>query len=145
MHVSITALAHLSPSPALSLLTLGLLLIYLELNRPGWILPGAIGLTLALLSLASLLRLHLRWPVALLVLTAMAVLTLNLARPIHVFLTSIATVALIVGFAYLVAGPADSHIHPATATTCGLILGIGTTALTAIARRARANKSVRLA
>jgi membrane-bound serine protease (ClpP class) len=145
MHVAITALTQQGPDAALSVLTFGLLLIYVELNRPGWIVPGAIGLLLALLSIASLLRLHLRWSGALLVLAAVAVLTLNLVRPIHVFIAILTTFALIVGFAYLTSGRADSHAHPATAIVCGLVLGAGTSVLTSIARRARVNKRVRLA
>jgi membrane-bound serine protease (ClpP class) len=144
-HAAITALAHLRPDAALFLMTFGLLLIYVELNRPGWILPGAIGLLLTLLSIASILRLNLRPPAALLVVAAMAVLTLNLLRPIHVFLAAIASLALIAGFAYLIPGPANSRVHPSTAILCGLILGAGTSVLTSIARRARTNKRVRLA
>ena len=34
-------LARLSPNSALLMLTLGILLIYVELNRPGWVVPGA--------------------------------------------------------------------------------------------------------
>jgi membrane-bound ClpP family serine protease len=140
----LTALTHLRPDAAMFLMTFGLLLICVELNRPGWIFPGAIGLLLALLSIASLLRLNLRWPAALLVLIAMAVLTMNLVRPIHVFLATITTLALIAGFVCLISGPV-SQVHPATAIVCGLVLGAGTSVLTTIARRARANKRVRLA
>jgi membrane-bound ClpP family serine protease len=144
MTMTLKTLSHLSPDAALMLLTFGLLLIYLELNRPGWILPGAVGLLLSLLAAASLLRLDLRWPAVLLVATAVALLAINLIRPVHALVATAATLALILGFARLTRGPGDLRVHAITASICGLILGAGTSVLTAIARRARTNKRVRL-
>jgi len=144
MTTTLKTLTHLSPDAALMLLTFGLLLIYLELNRPGWILPGAIGLLVSLLSIASLLRQDLRSPAVLLIATAIALLALNLVRATHPLVAAAATLALILGFARLISGPGDSRVHAITASICGLILGVGTSLLTAIARRARTNKRVRL-
>ena len=142
--IALKTLTHLSPDPALVLLTFGLLLIYLELNRPGWILPGALGLLLSLLAIASLLRLDLRWPAVLLIGTAIALLSISLIRATHPLVAAAATLALILGFARLTSGPGDLRVHAITASICGLILGAGTSVLTAIARRARTNKRVRL-
>jgi membrane-bound ClpP family serine protease len=144
MTMTLNTLTHLSPDAALLLLTFGLLLICVELNRPGTILPGAIGLLLSLLAIASLLRLDLRWPAVLLVATAVALLAVNLVRATHPLVAAAATLALILGFARLSSGPGDSRVHAVTASVCGLVLGVGTSLLTAIARRARINKRVRL-
>jgi membrane-bound serine protease (ClpP class) len=144
MTSTLNTLTHLSPDAAVMLLTFGLFLIYLELNRPGWILPGALGLLLSLLALASLLRLDLRLPAILLIATAIALLALNLIRALHALVAAAATLALILGFARLTNGPGDVRVHAATATFCGLLLGVATSVLTAMARRARTNKRVRL-
>ena len=138
------ALTHLSPDVAILTLTAGLLLIYLELNRPGWVLPGVTGLLLSLLSIDSLHHFQLRPPAILLIATASAVLFVNLLRPTHSLAAVAATLTLIFGFDDLVRGPAIFTVHTLTAATCGLILGAGTWLLTSIARRARTNKRVRL-
>jgi fumarate reductase subunit D len=106
----LNTLTHLSPDSALLLLTFAVLLIYVELNRPGWILPGALGLI----------------------------------RRVHALIPAAATLALILGFARLMHGPGDARVHVVTASVCGLSLGVVTSVLTVIARRARTNKRVRL-
>jgi len=138
----VRAAAHLAPDPAILLLTLGLLLIYVELNRPGWIVPGACGLLLALLATASLLRLNLSLAAVTLLATAAALLLLDLLRPAPALVALAATVALILGFDRLVQGPEQLRIHAPVAVLCGLVVGGGTSVLTRIARRARANKAV---
>jgi membrane-bound serine protease (ClpP class) len=137
------ALTHLSPDAAVFTLTAGLLLIYLELNRPGWIIPGATGLLLTLFAVASLLHDQLRIPAVLLLFSGTAVLVANLLRPTHSLAAIAATVALILGFDDLVRGPGTIDVHASTAAVCGLVLGAGTYLLTGIARRARTNKRVR--
>ncbi len=143
--IFLPSLTHLSPDAALLVLTAGFLLIYLELNRPGWIIPGATGLLLTLLSLRSLAHFQLRPPAIVLILGAAAVLLVDLVRPTHNLVTAAATIALLLGFNYLVLGPEPFTVHPLTAAACGLILGVATHILTTIARRARTNKRVRLA
>jgi membrane-bound serine protease (ClpP class) len=140
----VTTLTHLSPDAALLVLTLGLLLIFLELNRPGWIIPGVAGLLLVLFSIDSLRRFQPRPSAILLILTASAVLLVNLLRPTHSPAAIASTLALLLGFHYLVRGPGTSRVHPLTAAACGLILGSASYLLTTIARRARTNKRVRL-
>jgi membrane-bound serine protease (ClpP class) len=134
--------AFLGPDAAVLLLTLGLLLLYMELNRPGWIVPGALGLLLALFAGASLLRLQLSLAAAALLATAVALLLLDLLRPTPVLVAAAATLALVLGFARLVLGPPPRQVHAATAIACGLLLGGTTAVLTRIARRARANKAL---
>jgi membrane-bound serine protease (ClpP class) len=133
---------HLSPDAALVLFTLGLLLVYLELNRPGGIFPGALGLTLSLLSLASLQRLYLQTSGLVLICTAATLLLFDLFRPTPVVVAVAATLALCLGLERLVAGPGFLRIHAPLAALCGVVLGAATSVLTRLARRARVNKAV---
>jgi len=130
----------LSPDAVLLCLTIGIALIYVELNRPGSVLPGAAGLLLTLLSVAALSRLPLAWWAVVLCLTGIALLALDLLRPTSKLVAAGAAVALTLGFTYLVNGTAP--IHSWVAVPCGILLGAGTSILTRIARRARANKAV---
>jgi membrane-bound serine protease (ClpP class) len=133
----LTILAHLSPDVALLVLTLGLLLIYVELNRPGWIVSGALGLLLTLFAVASLVRVGMNPAAVALVGTAVALLVLDLLRRTQVMVAVAATLALVLGFAHLVRGPGLR-----IAMGCGLTLGGCTSILTRIARRARTNKGL---
>jgi membrane-bound ClpP family serine protease len=134
-------LAHLGPDVALLVLTLGLLLIYVELNRPGWIVSGAVGLLAVLFAVASLVRLGLNPAAVVLVGTAVALLGVDLRRKTPVVVSIAATLALVLGFAKLVRGP-GMGIKAGTAVGCGLMLGGCTSILTRIARRARTNKGL---
>jgi len=135
------AVHGLSPNAAVLLLTAGTLLIYLELNRPGSILPGALGLLSSLLAIYALARgpLH---PIALiLLLSAIALLSLDLVRPTPIPVAVAATLALILGLRCLLPNPGQP-LALSVAVVCGLVLGISTSVLTRIARRARANKGL---
>jgi membrane-bound serine protease (ClpP class) len=128
---------NLPPDAALLLLTLGVLLIYAELNRPGWVVPGAAGLLATLLGAGALWR-ERPAPVALLLCgTAVLLLALDLQRPTHVLVSVAATLALVMGFCLL---GGRQLLHTATALFCGVVLGAATAVLTRIARRARTNK-----
>jgi membrane-bound ClpP family serine protease len=135
-------LANLSPDGALILLTLGLLLIYVELNRPGWIISGAVGLLASLFAMAALLRLEVNPAAIALICTAVALLALDLVRRTQPMIAVAATLALVLGFSHLVPGPGEGRIHTVTAVVCGAVIGAGTSVLTRIARRARANKGL---
>jgi membrane-bound serine protease (ClpP class) len=134
-------LAHLSPDVALLVLTLGVLLIYVALNRPGWVVTGAVGLTATLFGVASLARLGVNPGAGALVGTAVVLLGLGLRRRTPVVVSVAATLGLVLGFAQLVRGPAV-EIDAGMAVGCGLVLGGSTSILTRIARRARANKGL---
>jgi membrane-bound serine protease (ClpP class) len=127
----------MTPDQSLLLLTLGVLLIYIELNRPGWIVPGALGLLLSLLSIAHLLRLTLNPVAVVLSSTAILILLAGLRRILPLSVAIAATTALTLGFASL-----HRLLHLTTAVPCGLLLGLGTSYLTRIARRARTNKGL---
>jgi membrane-bound serine protease (ClpP class) len=138
----LASLAHLPPDAALVVFTGGLLMIYVELNRPGWIAPGAVGLIGTLFAIASLARMELSPGAIALVSTAIALLVLDLLRRTQGIVAIAATLALVLGFGHLVAGPVGMRIHIATAVVCGLVLGGCTSILARIARRARANKGL---
>ena len=124
------------------MLTRGIALIYYELNRPGSILPGSLGLLTVLLSLAVVAR-HGVNPVAVaLILSGVALLTLSLLRPTPMLLSLAATVALIAGLRWLPRYSCCSAVHTWMAVACGVSLGAGTSVLTRIARRARVNKGL---
>ena len=132
------ALLRLTPNHALLVLTLGILFIYVELNRPGRVIPGAVGLLLTLLAIPSLL--DGTYPPALLILlaTSIALIALGLRRTVHPVVFAAATLGLMLAFRTL------NGVHWAIAASCGLILGAGTSILTRIARRARLNKGLDL-
>ena len=139
---ALSALAHLPPDGAIFMLTLGLLLIYVELNRPGWIITGALGLLAVLFAAASLGRLELNAGALLMVCTAVALLGLDLLRRTPPMVAVAATLALVLGLDRLVEGPDALRIYTGTAVLCGVILGAGTSILTRIARRAHTNKGL---
>ena len=121
------------------MLTLGIALIYVELNRPGWVVPGAVGLTAALFAVASLGRAGVNPAAVAMVGTAAVLLGLGLRRRTPVLVEGAATLALVLGFVCLVR---DAKIQPGLAVGCGILLGGTTSILTRIARRARTNKGL---
>ena len=136
-------LATLSPNAAILILTLGLMLIALELNRPGSILPGAIGLLLSLLAAASLATRHpqpkaVLWIVASLVLLMLA----TRGKRESLVLAAAITTGLIFSICSLLPAVPGQRVSAWAAVLSGLILGAGTIVLTGIARRARQNKGL---
>jgi membrane-bound serine protease (ClpP class) len=133
---------QLTPDAAICLLTFGILLVYLELNRPGYIVPGCLGLFAILFSVAYFTHKSLYPPALLLIFSGIALLSVSLVRPQPLILAVAATMAVTLGLSYLVAQGPDTSRHLTISICCGLILGTGTSLLTRIARRARANKAV---
>ena len=136
-------LATLSPNAAVLILTLGLTLTALELNRPGSILPGAIGLLLALFATASLATHHpqtkaVLWIVALIVLLMLGAR----GKRESLILAAALTTGLIFSIYELLPAVPGQRVSAWAAVLSGLILGAGTTVLTGIARRARQNKGL---
>ncbi len=135
-------IAALSPNHAVILATIGLCLIFLECNRPGRILPGALGLALLLLATASLLH-HPLQPAALsLLLLASATLAANLWKDLSVWLAVPVSAALTFGLRFLIPESVNPHINTATSLTCGLAIGLLGTFLSRVALRARRLKAV---
>jgi len=113
------------------------MLVYVELNRPGRIIPGTAGLLVALLACGRLSEAHPR-AVGLLVLSIGAVLLgMGLVKATGEAVSVAATAMLVVGFRLLVMPPVGWMM----CILCGVAIGGATTALTRVARRARANKA----
>jgi membrane-bound serine protease (ClpP class) len=141
MAITLSRFAALSPEDTILLLTAGLFLLYLEFNRPGWIVPLAVGLTAELFALASLLRLRPDITTLALLGGGALLLLLDLWRRTPVLLGVVATLALMLGFGRL--GRGDGLLlGEGVAIGCGAIIGAGTSILTRIARRARTNKGL---
>jgi membrane-bound ClpP family serine protease len=125
---------------AVLLLTAGIGLVYLELNRPGRVVPGALGLLATLLALAVLCRDGSSTEGILLILAGATVLAADLVRPTPILFAIAATAALCVGLRGVTAHGLRSPVSWPVSMGCGLLLGAGTSVLTRLARRARVNK-----
>ncbi len=131
----------MDPNLAVLILLAGVLLIYMEFNTPGTIIPGALGTLLLLLALFSLNLLPVRYTSLALIIGAIALMVLEAKFPSHGILATAGTIALILGTLTLVAGPIpEMRVQLATAIATGLAFGLITTFLVRIAWRARQNK-----
>jgi membrane-bound serine protease (ClpP class) len=131
----------MDPNLAVLILVLGGLLIYLEFNSPGTIIPGALGTLLLLTALFSLNLLPVRYTALMLLLAAFVLLLLEAKFPSHGILAGSGIIALIVGTLTLVDGPIpELRVRLATAIACGIAFGLITVLLVRIAIRARRNK-----
>lgn len=135
-------LTALPPNAAILILTFGVVLIAVELNRPGWILPGALGLLLALLAAASLYSRHASAESALAIISCLALMLFGERLRFHWLLVGLATIPLIFAMTRLIPPMPGPEISAWVAVICGLILGAGTLVLTRIAFRARQNKGL---
>jgi membrane-bound serine protease (ClpP class) len=130
-----------NPDLAVLLVVIGALLIYLEFNVPGTIVPGSVGTLLVLLGLFGLNLLPLRHTAVVLLVAAVALMVLELKFTSHGVLAACGILALIFGLATLVDAPIDElRVHLGTAIGAGAGFGIVTFALTWIALKARRNK-----
>ena len=117
-------LALMNPDLAVLLLTLGLLLIYLEINTPGAVIPGAAGVLLVLLAAYALHLLPLNWVGVLLCLGAALLLLLEARFASHGVLAAGGIVLLVIGLAVLVRGPMP-QLQVAWGTAIGAGVGFG--------------------
>jgi membrane-bound serine protease (ClpP class) len=130
-----------NPDIAVLLLILGGLLIYLEFNVPGTVVPGSIGTLLVLLSLFGLNLLPIRHTAIVLLLAAFVMMLLEAKYGSHGVLALAGITSLIFGLATLVDGPIpELRVHTATAVGAGLGFGIVTFGLAWVALRARRAK-----
>jgi membrane-bound serine protease (ClpP class) len=131
----------MDPNLAVLILVLGGLLIYLEFNVPGTIIPGALGTLLLVTALFALNLLPVHYTSVMLLLAAFALLLLEAKFPSHGVLASVGIVALIFGTLTLVDGPIpELRVALLTAIACGVAFGLITLFLVRIALRARKNK-----
>jgi membrane-bound serine protease (ClpP class) len=130
-----------NPDIAVLLLVLGGLLIYLEFNVPGTIVPGSLGTLFVLLSFFGLNLLPIRHTAIALLLAAAVLMVLEAKFGGHGVLALAGVAALIFGLATLVDGPIpELRVHTATALGAGLGFGAITFGLAWIALRARRSK-----
>jgi membrane-bound serine protease (ClpP class) len=130
-----------NPDLAVLVLVFGALLIYLEFNVPGTIVPGALGTLFVLLALFGLNLLPIHHTAVFLLFAALALIVLEAKFSSHGVLALAGTIALVIGLATLVDGPIpEQRVHTSTAVALGLGFGVISFALAFIAFRARRNK-----
>lgn len=129
------------PNLAVILLIVGALLIYLEFNAPGTIVPGALGTLLVLISLFALNLLPLEYTAVGFLIGALVLFVLDIKFATHGILGLVAIGCLVFGLLTLVDGPIpEMRVHLGTALGAGIGFGLITIFLTTIAVRARRNK-----
>lgn len=130
-----------SPDLAVLLLVVGALLIYLEFNVPGTIVPGALGTLLLLLGVFGLNLLPIRHTAILLLVAAVLLLAFEFKFPSHGILALLGIASLTFGLLTLVDGPiAEQRVHPSIAIAAGVGFGLISFWLATIAMKARRNK-----
>ncbi len=130
-----------NPDIAVMLLVLGGLLIYLEFNVPGTIVPGSLGTLLVLLGFFGLNLLPVRHTAVVLLLAAAVLIVLEAKFASHGILAVAGIASLVFGLATLVDGPIpELRVHTATAVGAGLGFGILSFGLAWMAVRARRGK-----
>ncbi|HEV2325323.1 MAG TPA: nodulation protein NfeD [Terracidiphilus sp.] len=131
-----------NPNIALLFLVAGALLIYLEFNVPGTIVPGALGTLLVLLGIFGLNLLPIRFTAVLLLLAGMGLLVLEAKFGGHGALATAGILCLIFGAMTLVAAPIPQmDVSPAVAIALGLGFGVITVFLVRLAIRAQKRKA----
>ncbi|MES2222130.1 MAG: nodulation protein NfeD [Acidobacteriota bacterium] len=129
------------PNLAVILLILGGLLIYMEFNAPGTIVPGALGTLLVLISLFALNLLPLEYTAVGFLIGALVLFVLDIKFTTHGILGLAAIGCLVFGLLTLVNGPIpEMRVQLGTALGAGIGFGLITIFLTTIAVRARRNK-----
>jgi membrane-bound serine protease (ClpP class) len=132
----------MSPDLALLFLVAGALLVYLEFNTPGTIVPGSLGALLILVALFALNLLPIRSTAVLLLVAGFVLLVLEAKFASHGIVASAGIIALIFGAITLVNAPIpELRVHPATAVGLAIAFGVITLFLVRLAIMARRNKS----
>lgn len=130
-----------NPDLAVILLILGGLLIYMEFNAPGTIVPGALGTLLVLVSLFALNLLPLEYTAIGFLIGALVLFVLDIKFATHGILGLAGIGCLVFGLLTLVNGPIlQMRVHLGVALGAGIGFGLITIFLTTIAIRARRNK-----
>ncbi len=131
-----------NPNIALLMLVGGALLIYLEFNTPGTIVPGALGTLMVLLAIFGLNLLPIRYTAVLLLVAALGLLVLEAKFGGHGALAIAGIVCLTFGMLTLVAAPVpELDINPLVAIGVSAAFGVITVFLLRLAWRARRMKS----
>jgi membrane-bound serine protease (ClpP class) len=131
-----------NPNIALLFLVGGALLIYLEFNSPGTIVPGALGTLMVLLAVFALDLLPIRYTAVLLLVAALVLLLLEAKFGGHGALAIAGIVCLTFGLLTLVAAPVpEMGISPLVAISVSVAFGAITVFLVRLAVRARQRKA----
>ncbi|MGB6830461.1 MAG: nodulation protein NfeD, partial [Terracidiphilus sp.] len=131
-----------NPNIALLLLFGGALLIYLEFNVPGTIVPGALGTLMVLLAIFSLDLLPIRYTAVLLLVAALVLMLLEAKFGGHGALAIAGIVCLTFGLLTLVAAPVpEMGVSPLVAIAISAAFGLITFLLVGLAVRARKRKA----
>ena len=131
------------PNIALLFLVGGALLIYLEFNSPGTIVPGALGTLMVLLAIFALNLLPIRYTAVLLLVAALILLLLEAKFGGHGVLAIAGILCLTFGTLTLVAAPVpEMGITPWVALAVSAGFGGITVFLVRLAVRARRRKSL---
>lgn len=126
-----------NPNIALLMLVGGALLIYLEFNAPGTIVPGALGTLMVLLAIFGLNLLPIRYTAVMLLVAALALLMLEAKVGGHGALAIAGIVCLTFGTLTLVAAPVpEMAINPWVAIGISAAFGTITVFLVRLALRA---------
>jgi membrane-bound serine protease (ClpP class) len=136
----LTRLAN--PDLAVLLLVVGFLLVYLEFNVPGTVVPGALGVLCVLLALFAFNLLPIRHTAVLLLIAALGLILLEVKFSSHGLLALAGTLCLIFGLLTLVDGPPELRVHTSTALAAGLTFGAITFVLAWLGLKARRNKAL---
>lgn len=131
-----------NPNIALLFLVGGALLIYLEFNTPGTIVPGALGTLMVLLAIFALNLLPIRYTAVLLLIAALVLLLLEAKFGGHGALAIAGIVCLTFGTLTLVAAPIPQMaVSPLVAVAISAAFGAITVFLVRLAVRARQRKA----
>ena len=131
-----------NPNIALLMLVGGALLIYLEFNTPGTIVPGALGTLMVLLAAFGLNLLPIRYTAVLLLIAAVGLLVLEAKVGGHGALAVAGIVCLAFGMLTLIAAPVpEMGVSPLIAIAVSAAFGLITVFLLRLALRARRMKS----
>lgn len=131
-----------NPNIAMMLLVVGALLIYLEFNSPGTIVPGALGTLFVLLAVFGLNLLPIRYTAVLLLIAAIVLIVLEAKFGGHGVLAVAGILCLTFGSLTLVAAPVpELGISPWVALAVGAGFGGITVFLVRLAVRARRRKA----
>ena len=131
-----------NPNIALLFLVAGALLIYLEFNAPGSIVPGALGTLMVLLGIFGLNLLPIRFTAVLLLLAGLGFLVLEAKFGGHGALATAGILCLAFGTLTLVAAPIPQmDVSPLVAIAVSLGFGLITVFLLRLAMRARRRKA----
>ena len=127
-----------NPNIALLMLVCGALLIYLEFNSPGTIVPGALGTLMVLLGIFGLDLLPIRYTAVALLVAAVTLFLLEAKFGGHGALAIAGIVCLAFGTLTLVAAPVpEMRIYPSVAIAVSVAFGGITVFLLRLAVRAR--------